>query len=151
MLSEVYRICSKCATANEVTANFCLKCGTKLTAADEKPLLKHGGQFSDALDNLSLTEEEHQAAGKLIILAGPIPQGYAFSDMVYANVVSDADQSDQLMMTKLVQNLYRSLYSLQLSGVANLKIVPMVSSSGLSSTRHHLLAYGDGFKPIAQS
>ena len=39
MLKEVYRVCPKCGMSNDANANFCLKCGTKLTDADKKPLL----------------------------------------------------------------------------------------------------------------
>ena len=35
MKQTYYRICSNCGNQNAADANFCLKCGTTLSAADE--------------------------------------------------------------------------------------------------------------------
>ncbi|GHP15245.1 hypothetical protein YK48G_26700 [Lentilactobacillus fungorum] len=149
MLREVYRICSKCGTSNDVNANFCLKCGNKLTLADEKPLLKHGGRFSTALDQLALTDDERALTAGILITKGDIPVGSRYEDAVYAETAVKVSQGIQAGFETLAKHLYSTLASLEFDGVANLTInasfVPEADETML-----YLLAYGDGFKKVKQ-
>lgn len=145
MLSEVYRICPKCGTSNEVAANFCLKCGSKLSKDDEKPLLEHGGQLSEVLAQMDLTPEEQLAAQKIVIMTGDMPQGYRFQDVVYVNATGVLGQSYKEVMEQLSKHLYSTLYSLGMAGISNLHIFHTVVPDEGVGNHFDLFAYGNGF------
>lgn len=145
MLKEVYRVCSKCGMSNDANANFCLKCGTKLTDADKKPLLKHSGQFTDVLAGLDISAEERQLAEQVVISTGSIPADGALASAVYAEAVGNPGDGLKVVTEKLIEKLYSTAVSLNLNGIANLRIDTQVAP-GVSERTVYLLAYGDGFK-----
>ncbi|EHO50731.1 zinc ribbon domain-containing protein [Lentilactobacillus kisonensis] len=149
MLREVYRICPKCGTSNDVSANFCLKCGNKLTTANEKPLIKHGGRFSTVLDQLDLTDKERTLTTGILITKDNIPVGNQFEDTVYAEATVKVSQGIQLGFERLAKHLYSTLVSLEFGGVANLTINSSFVPEA-DGTTMYLVAYGDGFKKIDQ-
>lgn len=144
MLKEVYRICPKCGMSNDMEANFCLKCGTKLTDADKKPLLKHSGRFIDVLAGLDISAEERAAAQQVEFLVGGLPVDAIVNSPVYAEAVGNPGESIKSVSDQLVEKLYSTAVSLNLAGVANLKINTEVVP-GVSERTVYMLAYGDGF------
>ncbi|MGF2385623.1 zinc ribbon domain-containing protein [Lentilactobacillus otakiensis] len=144
MLKEVYRVCPKCGMSNDAEANFCLKCGTKLTDADKKPLLKHSGRFTDVLAGLDISAEERQAAEQVEILTGGMPDGAVADSPIYAESVGNPGDSLKTVTEQLIEKLYSTAVSLNLGGIANLKINTEVVP-GVSERTVYLLAYGDGF------
>lgn len=147
MLKEVYRVCPNCGMSNDAEANFCLKCGTELTATDKQPLLKQSGQFTDVLARLDISKDEREAAEQVTIQVAPVPADANFTSAVYAEVVGNPGESVKLVTEKLVEKLYSTAVSLNLAGIANLRINTEVVP-GVSERTVYLLAYGDGYVNI---
>lgn len=144
MLKEVYRVCPKCGMSNDVTANFCLKCGTKLSDEDKKPLLKQSGRFIDVLAGLDISPEERKAAQQVEFLVGGMPEDAIVNSPVYAEAVGNPGDSIKTVTDQLVEKLYSTAVSLNLAGVANLRINTEVVP-GVSERTVYMMAYGDGY------
>ncbi|WP_164504747.1 zinc ribbon domain-containing protein [Levilactobacillus huananensis] len=125
MKQTYYRICSRCGNPNAVDANFCLKCGTTLSSADEYAVIPHAADQVFSLFDLALTPDEvAQTRNFKITEDRHIPVGYQSAGLIFA----ESDVTPRAGAKAAWEDLMKHVYSLLLvkgyAGVARVSIQP---------------------------
>ncbi|AYM01666.1 zinc ribbon domain-containing protein [Levilactobacillus yiduensis] len=125
MKQTYYRICSNCGNQNAADANFCLKCGTTLSAADEYALIPHAADQTFPLFDLELTPDEVAQTKNFKITADQtIPAGYRSAGLIFA----ESDVAPRAGAKAAWEDLFKHVYALLLAkgyaGVTRVSIQP---------------------------
>ncbi|KRL93731.1 zinc-ribbon domain-containing protein [Levilactobacillus hammesii] len=125
MKQTYYRICPKCGNQNAADANFCLKCGTTLSPADEYALIPHAADQSFPLFDLELTPDEvAQTKNFIITAATDLPAGYHSAGLIFAESDVAPRAGEKAAWEDLMKHLYALLLAKNYDGAARITIQP---------------------------
>ena len=142
MKQTYYRICSHCSNQNAADANFCLKCGTTLSSADEYVLIPHAADQSFPLFDLELTPDEvAQTKNFIITAATDLPAGYRSAGLIFAESAVAPQAGAKAAWENLMQHLYALLLAKHYAGAARITIQPQPTNPS------QLCLYGEALIP----
>lgn len=125
MKQTYYRICPKCGNQNAADANFCLKCGSTLSAADEYTLIPHAADQSFPLFDLELTPDEvAQTKNFIITAATQLPAGYRSAGLIFAESAVAPQAGAKAAWEDLMKHLYALLLTKHYAGAMRITIQP---------------------------
>ncbi|WP_261809931.1 zinc ribbon domain-containing protein [Levilactobacillus humaensis] len=125
MKQTYYRICSKCGNPNAADANFCLKCGTSLSSADEYALIPHAADQAVPLFDLELTPDEVAQTKNFKITADrDIPAGYRSAGLIFAESAVTPRAGAKAAWEDLMKHVYGLLLAKGYAGVTRVSIQP---------------------------
>ncbi|MFC6207290.1 MULTISPECIES: zinc ribbon domain-containing protein [Levilactobacillus] len=131
MKQTYYRICSNCGNQNSADANFCLKCGTTLTTADDYAMIPHAADQSFPLFDLELTPDEVAQTKTFIITKDTeIPTGYRTVGMIFAESDVAPRAGAKAAWEDMMKHLYALLLAKGYAGAARITIQAEPMSPG---------------------
>lgn len=145
MQQTMNRICSKCGYQNGGDANFCLKCGAKLTAADDYIIVPHSSDMAFPLTGLDLTDEEVALTKRFkITYDTAIPVGYQSAGLVFAESDVAPQAGQKAAWEDLMKHLFALLLAKHYDGCARITLQPQPTNPS------QLCLYGEALVATTQ-
>jgi len=125
MKQTTSRICSQCGYQNAGDANFCLKCGAQLSAADDYIIVPHSSDLAFPLTGLELTPDEAAQVKRFTITQDTtIPAGYRGAGLVYAESAVAPQAGQKAAWEDLMKHLFALLLAKHYDGCTRITIQP---------------------------
>lgn len=125
MKQTISRICSQCGYQNAGDANFCLKCGAKLSAADDYIMVPHSSDLSFPLTGLELTDDEIAQTKRFLITQDTtLPAGYRSAGLVFAESAGAPQAGQKAAWEDLMKHLFALLLAKHYDGCYHITLQP---------------------------
>ncbi|MGY5339237.1 zinc-ribbon domain-containing protein [Levilactobacillus spicheri] len=125
MKQTISRICSQCGYQNAGDANFCLKCGAKLSAADDYIMVPHSSDLSFPLTGLELTDDEIAQTKRFLITQDTtLPAGYRSAGLVFAESAVAPQAGQKAAWEDLMKHLFALLLAKHYDGCYHITLQP---------------------------